>query len=216
MRIFGLDLGKREDFSTFYKQRKDCFGKELPAWFIDNNVENLMDKDSASLAHQEANKCLDEKVKNGMYIKERGYKLLPVLSTIAIALLGLAGFIAHQDNSSIVRLLSMCSFLFCIVWLFCITYYLIEHLLCASDYWSQGENIDYFINKDLLEWCDSEKKDKTLYLILYELNKIQDKIYFNESENSRRLHVINMVFCPLAYFIVFFIFLLCLYLGFAF
>ncbi|WP_455998359.1 hypothetical protein [Phocaeicola barnesiae] len=222
MDLFGLDLSRRPDFSENYKNRKDCYGNKLPDWTINKDTEELLDYDSVYIAHQEAEKCLDDKVKNGMYLKERGYKLLTVLSTITLSLFGLMGYVSQQELTTEIKFLTIVVLILCIVWIFCIVYFLSEHLLKSVDYWSTGERVDNFVDKDLLSWCNAKKKrihgekERSFWLLCYNLNRIQDRIYFNESENRRRLGVINTVLCHIASFFIVFVFLMYLYVRLSF
>lgn len=211
--MFGIKKIKSPDFSSFYKERKDCFGNQLPEWGITSEIEEMMDIKSVLECHKEANKCLDEKVRNGMEIKDRGYKLLTILVSIFVALFGLSGFFFTYTENVCLRFFYTTILFVGIVWIFRIIYFLFKNLLLSVDYWHSGESPDYFINKQLLAWCTENNKSRSKHLLCYELNRIQDKIYFNQSENKRRLIVINTILYNLAYFAIGFTFFVLLYLG---
>lgn len=204
--MFGVILVPKNNFQELYEKRMDCFGHKLPEFSIDSEMEDLMEVDAVVYAYNSANLHLDEKVRNGKEIKEKGYKLLGVLTTITLAVFGLVGYVYLNDEFSYPLKCISIIFLFGgIFWLFCIISYLTEHLLKSVDYWHSGQLPENFINKQLLTWCAQKEKNQSKHFLCYEINRIQDKIHFNEAENKRRLIVVDVTLNHLTWFVLFLI-----------
>ena len=209
--MFVIIFTSKKKFSEFYSNRIDCLGNQLPKSYIDDETEELMDKEIVIQAYNSANLHLDEKVRNGKELKEKGYKLLGVLTTITLAVFGLAGFVYLNDDFTCHLKFFAIGLLFLdILWLFSVMTFLTEHLLKSVDYWHLGQLPENFINKQLLSWCNQENKNQEKHTLCFEINRIQDKIHFNEAENKRRLKVIDITLEHLIWFVL--ILIACIFL----
>ena len=191
--MFCVLFMQKENFRELYKQRINCLVEKLPEYAMDSETEEMMSLEAVVYTYNSANLHLDEKSRNGKELKEKGYKLLGVLTTIVLAVFGLAGFLYLNNNLNYclknIAIIILFGYIF---WIFCVIAYLTEHLLKSVDYWHSGQTPELFINKGLLKWCKQEKKKQEKHRLCYEINRIQDKIHFNEAENKRRLGVIDV------------------------
>ena len=201
--MFCVLFMQKENFRELYKQRINCLGEKLPDYSIDSETEEVMNLATVVYAYNSANMHLDEKVRNGKELKEKGYKLLGVLTTIVLAEFGLAGFLyLNNDFSYCLKNIAIIIMFVYIFWIFCVIAYLTEHLLKSVDYWHSGQMPENFINKELLMWCNQENKELEKHILCYEINRIQDKINFNEAENIRRLEVIDVTLGHLVWIVL--------------